>query len=131
MCMFDDADPNDWYSEEWRKARKPHKCCECGREIAVGEKYLRASCGGNGSVNTYKQCAHCTEAGKLLLRKCSGYVFGLIGKDLAEHVDAIYPWSGQAARLVVGIRRRWKNFAGSALLPVPVVRVRDHVGAAQ
>lgn len=118
MCMIDYSDGNDWYADSWPKARKSHKCIDCGRAIEVGERYLRAACGGDGSVTTQIQCAHCNGAAELLQKYCHGFVFGSVQEDLEEHIGG-YPWSMDAARRVVGMRRRWKRFRNAGLMPVP------------
>ena len=47
------------YTELWPKARKPHKCCECGGKIQPGEKYRKITGIWGGKPDTFKQCADC------------------------------------------------------------------------
>ena len=47
------------FTEKERKARKPHKCCECGHEITVGEKYQYVSGIWDGEPDSYKTCLSC------------------------------------------------------------------------
>ncbi len=42
-------------------ARKPHKCCECHREIAKGSRYERISGKWDGEFSAYKTCLDCVE----------------------------------------------------------------------
>ena len=49
------------YSMATPKARKKHKCCECGGVIAAGEKYNRHSGVWDGTPAAYKVCVDCDE----------------------------------------------------------------------
>ncbi|MCJ7796358.1 MAG: hypothetical protein MUQ56_06270 [Thermoleophilia bacterium] len=63
-----------------RRARKPHVCCECHEEIAVGDIYEDASGLWDGDFSRYKTCAIC-----VLIREdlCPcGYYYG----DLRETI---------------------------------------------
>jgi hypothetical protein len=121
MCMIDDCDTGSFSTETGRRARKEHKCGECRRTIARGESYIRAA-GYNDGFWTAKMCLHCNEAAVLLQRECSGYVYGSVEEDLEDHARyKRYPWSGEAARLLIGMRRHWRKFTADALMPIPKV----------
>ncbi len=47
------------YTEEWRLARKPHKCCECGGTIFYKEKYNYCSGVWDSQGRSYKTCKDC------------------------------------------------------------------------
>lgn len=49
----------DFCDSTMRKARKPHKCCECSREIPKGAQYeyIAGKCGGD--FQDYKTCLDC------------------------------------------------------------------------
>lgn len=49
------------YSEERRKAKKEHKCGECGRTIKPGEKYWYATGLCEGDWFDAKVCAQCED----------------------------------------------------------------------
>jgi hypothetical protein len=49
----------DFFQKEFRKARKQHKCCECGEKILVGEKYMRNFGIYDGDASNYKVCGVC------------------------------------------------------------------------
>lgn len=51
------------------KARKPHLCDSCMREIAPGTTYLRARCVDGGEAWTWKTHEACQEAGMILMRQ--------------------------------------------------------------
>lgn len=48
------------YSEVIRRARKPHRCCECGITIAPGEQY-QVACGKWEEFNSFNTCMPCVE----------------------------------------------------------------------
>lgn len=75
-----DFDGNRFDREEWRKARKPHECCECGAEIKPGEKYEYRE-GLDESFFAYKTCADCASIRKALF--CS-WTYEEIWEDIAE-----------------------------------------------
>ena len=49
------------FKTETRRARKPHKCCECGTSIPVGGRYQYSSGIWDGEPSDYKQCINCNE----------------------------------------------------------------------
>ncbi len=48
-------------SDEIRKARKEHKCCECQRVIKVGEKYHLFKGCWDGEWGRFKTCVACND----------------------------------------------------------------------
>ena len=48
------------FTHKQPKARRTHKCCECGGKIQVGETYHRMS-GVWGEPETYKVCNECEQ----------------------------------------------------------------------
>lgn len=135
MCMIDDTEGWKVHSEVERTARKPHKCGECQREIAVGEKYLFAKglpYDGDG-WEQFKTCLQCRAAAKWLVNVCSGYLYNGVLEELEEHWEenASYHslWLGRA---IIGMRRKWKRSDGSMMPQLPDVprRVLVMAGAA-
>lgn len=106
MCAVDDAEPWDFCSETERRAAKPHTCAECGRRVAVGERYHHLVGVMDGRWSTWRTCAHCIAAGAWMSTVCSGYLLGDLLTELVEHWDEGYR-SIPFARLVVGVKRRW------------------------
>jgi hypothetical protein len=47
------------YGCELRKARKPHKCCECRGLISAGENYHYHHGVWDGNADSFKVCADC------------------------------------------------------------------------
>lgn len=118
MCMFD-GDGGVVLSDEHPRARKAHRCGECGRRIEPGETYRKTSVIGDGFYSG-KTCAHCEPAAEWLLKNCHGYIFGGVHEDLREHVlCGAVPTFGAVARMTVGIARGWRRFDGAGLMPIP------------
>lgn len=119
MCMvdFDRAHDYCYFGTQVQKARKLHRCHECGRQIQPGEPYRRDT-GINDGFWASKCCQHCWAAQDLLVQKCKGFVFSECRGDLEEHIDPSIEWAMKAARLVVGMRRKWKKFKSDELMEV-------------
>lgn len=116
MCMVDDADGWEFYSERQVKAaRKAHRCEECGRTIAVGEPYRYAVGRYDGYVGDYHHCRHCEAAGEWLVVACNGYLFGGVLADLQEHTEHPELDSPLLRALIEGILAGWHGGAD----PVP------------
>jgi len=49
------------YTEEWKKAKKVHKCCECGLPIMPGETYQLFKGCYEGKWERYKTCRECND----------------------------------------------------------------------
>ncbi len=125
MCMLDDGDgcvtP---LSEADPVARKAHKCKECGRAIAAGERYHVDIFVWEGDLHTHKTCAHCMVARAWLRDECGGFLFGAIEEDIREHTHSgDYPMG--LHRLAVGMAWQWRAPTGR-LLPVPKVPQTTH-----
>lgn len=126
--MVDDADGWwDFFSSGERTARREHKCTECGRVILKSEVYEHARGRYDGNFSTYKTCRHCMRARSLLTKECGGYLFQGVYEDLHEHIHEILPWSMKAARLCVGMNRKWRRFHGDALMPLPPYYQKERV----
>lgn len=68
MCDMPEA-----FNSVTRKARKNHKCCECGCTIETGEKYKYSSGIWNGEPDSFKQCLNCNEIMLLASKNMSDY----------------------------------------------------------
>ena len=126
MCMADDADLAYVWNESQQRARKPHTCGECGRTIAVGERYWRVWAVNSDGPFQGKWCDHCNVAKEWLWQNCHGSILGGVYEDIREHVQdygrraACIP---RLARLVVGMDHDWRIQRGpraGQLMPVPV-----------
>lgn len=56
---MDDCESPSAYRHLERKARKYHRCCECGGVIKPGERYHVHSGIWSGAPGSYKNCADC------------------------------------------------------------------------
>ena len=116
MCMVEGCDEMaSVWQESTRKARKPHKCIECGREIAVGERYVYLWAKGADGPFTGKWCLQCDVAKEWLWKNCSGSILSAVREDIGQHVEEYQRMD--LARLYVGMRRRWRRFHKPGLLP--------------
>lgn len=59
MDCYCDYDPPQFYSVTKPKARKQHRCEECGVAILPGELYERVSGKWDGYVDTFSTCERC------------------------------------------------------------------------
>lgn len=78
MCDFDMPRV---YHDKIRKARKPHKCCECRHEISKGAYYLDINGEWNGEFEQYKRCLDCLGVIESL-QEC--VAFGYLNETLIE-----------------------------------------------
>lgn len=90
MCMLDNGDGMvTMLSQAEPVARKAHKCKECGREIAPGERYHVDRFIWEGELNTHKVCAHCMVAREWLSDECGGWLFGVVAMVGGKNKTAI------------------------------------------
>jgi hypothetical protein len=132
MCMTDEIDDFVTMIAEGHfvKARKPHKCMECGRPIAAGESYHTESFRFDGEFMTHKTCAHCMVPRGWLQKECGGFVYNMIKEDLREHVTESDYYGWPLARLYVSMRNDWKRRDGS-LRAVPAMPATSYEKRAQ
>ncbi len=69
MC-FTDFDGPSVFRASRHRARKPHKCTECGRTIEPGERYQIAWGVWNGQPETFRTCRECLrDRGRIVARE--------------------------------------------------------------
>lgn len=113
MCSFDNCDEIvNVLTDRLVRAKKPHECGECYREIGTGETYRYTAGTFDGDFVIYKMCAGCDQAKEWLLNNCNGFLYHGIYEDIREHVDYSY----RAARIAVGMQRKWRAFKGEGLM---------------
>lgn len=116
--MIDAADgPCSVWSENHRKARKPHACHECGRQIEPGERYLTIFTVFEGDASHHKVCAHCEVVCEWLRKNCGGFLLSMVYEDISEHVDEYN--RRDLARLQIGMKHDWKRLRKEGLMPIP------------
>lgn len=121
MCSVGD---NLWefFADGTRKARKAHRCEECGRDIVPGETYYYYAGRWDGDFCDGKRCQHCEAVTHWLNAVCGGYVMGELQSELTEHYREGYGiWLARAA---IGVRRKWRGRRGDLMtvmsLPDPM-----------
>lgn len=108
MCSIDDAEPWTVYSQTERRARKDHRCCDCGRIIAKGERHTYATGLMEDSWYEYRACAHCMAAAGWLMRMCNGWMWEHVGEELGDHWREGYR-NVALGRLIILHRRDWRG----------------------
>jgi hypothetical protein len=108
------------WREEWRTARRSHKCSECRLVIAKGERYEVSAGLSEGRWYGAKTCERCSIAREWLIVVCSGYLVGFCADDLVEHADEYGFWELRilASRMANG----WVDKKTGKLVPLSKVR---------
>lgn len=107
----------DFYRSATVTARKGHKCSECGREIAVGDRYEYVSAHVDGAMFFYHTCLDCVDLRDSLSCKEDGLTIchGMLWEEIR---DLLFPamnihclekiHTASAKSLVVQRWREWK-----------------------
>ncbi len=66
MCFYHDGEYATVWRESEHKARKQHKCCECGKAIRIGETYSSVFCVSEGYASTSRTCPRCSRLRKAI-----------------------------------------------------------------
>lgn len=86
-CIYVDCDEEvAVYWSKLQRARKIHKCHECGRPIVRGEEYEYAATCYEGRWDKHKTCADCLSVRTVFF--CHGWEFSRIWEYLDEHIQA-------------------------------------------
>lgn len=119
MCMLDYSDGAvSMIGDEWRKAKKEHRCKECKRTIEPGERYSYETFHWDGEFHVHKTCEHCIVVRDWLQAECGGWLFGGVEEDFDEHSNKY----GRADLLRISVGMDWKWCGPSGrLLPVPAM----------
>jgi hypothetical protein len=117
MCAIDDAEPWTVVDTRQRKARKAHRCSECGRTIRQRETYSHTKGMADDYWRQYRTCRHCAAASVWLQIACGGYPFTMLIDELDKHALE-HLGSEVLPELLTSIRDGWSD--GEAPLP-PVV----------
>lgn len=122
MCSYD-FEPVEFSSEEWRKARKSHRCYGCGRQIERGEHYARIVQKIAGEMVDFAECEHCKAASGWLQKACRGGFSADIVGEIREHASDPDHASLPLLRLAVYAKRTWRatRATGSPLVSPEVI----------
>ena len=73
-------------NEDYPKANREHRCCECMRKISRGDKYQRIKGCWDGEWATYKTCMDCVDLRHQVTDPTEGApAFGCLVEALQEH----------------------------------------------
>ena len=111
-----DGDAAAFYDARMVRARKMHRCYDCGNEIAVGAMYERISGKWDQEVSSYTICALCSEIGEAF--SCDGSrTFGNLWETIEEFFDEFTTGcldkltTAAAKQKVMDRWQRWKKLA--------------------
>jgi hypothetical protein len=98
MCNCDVSEPKV-YGARLVFARKSHRCCECGGEIAPGQPYEMVSGLWDERWGNFKTCTPCAEDRQSL--ECQCVNFGQLRDAYAEEVGWSDVWHRRQRVLVI------------------------------
>lgn len=76
-------DQAEFFREHTPRARRQHKCYECGEPIPVGAQYVRISGKWDGRMDTIRQCLPCNEIQRVF--SCGeGFYYGQLWDAMDE-----------------------------------------------
>lgn len=105
----DDADPLEFCDSRVVKARKEHKCSECGGTIAAGETYRSVAYKFEGEFGSDKVCDPCREAaGEFEYHIVGGSLWMMFAEewDQGAHIQACINRL-ESARAKEHMRQQW------------------------
>lgn len=106
-----DYETPGFYHAKMRRARKVHRCAECGRVIALGELYEHVTGKWDGMVDTFKTCEHCKvlREGAFRATEADEWLHGGLHAELDEL------WGFGWKRLREEMRRKWTRPGGELM----------------
>lgn len=119
MCRIDDCDERvEVFQEYDRVGRKEHRCSECRRTIAAGEKYHYEFGKLEGDPVTYRTCSHCMVARQWLRANCGGWIYEGVIQEICDHAVEYPDIAAPLKSIVSGANAKWLSTGGN-LMPVP------------
>ena len=95
VCWCDPGPVAEFYIKFTRKARKTHKCYECGMPIKIGEKYEHVRAKWEGQIATVKTCADCVEIRDALDEmECFCWLHGSLMEDVQTQFQEAFFCAG-------------------------------------
>jgi hypothetical protein len=89
MCVVE-GDPADFYFQRNVRARKPHTCYECRREIPRGSVYRRINAQWDGNrPDSYVHCHDCARLSDAVLAADCSWLFGSLLDDALATISPI------------------------------------------
>ena len=96
------------------KARKPHRCYECRREIRPREEYERTTGKWDGEIFSFRCCLLCVEIRKKFYCNGGG-VFGSLWDDMVAEAFPVLTFDcleGLSVAAREEILKRWRSWKG-------------------
>lgn len=97
-----DGDMPTFYNRKTVKARKEHKCCECGDIIKTGSEYEKAVGRWGKDFDVYKTCADCLSIGHAFF--CGGWPHSIMWEEISEYLYPGECLSKLMLKITVGAR---------------------------
>lgn len=72
----------EFFRQTLHRARKQHRCCECGKIIRIGEEYEYSAGKWDGDVTQYRTCFMCSTIRNAACS--SGFTFEMLWEDIYE-----------------------------------------------
>lgn len=94
------------FSKTERRAKKAHKCGECGRAIGLGEKYENVFGVWDGDASTFKTCQRCVAVREFVVAHvpCCCWLYGNMLEDV---INTARDYAHEAPGLLFGTYRRY------------------------
>lgn len=89
MGCYCDYDMPRFFNREVRKARKAHRCCECGGRVQPGEAYEYVSGMWDDYLQSFKTCDRCVNFRKWMTNNlpCFCWAYEGLFETAAEAVE--------------------------------------------
>lgn len=114
VCVYYDYDETSTvWNVSFPNARKPHKCCECGRETPIGIPYQRIGSLYDGHWTTLITCSVCAEIRSAFCCQCE--MIGNFWDDFEESFGALNESCFDKLQTVEAkkyLRERWMEWKG-------------------
>jgi hypothetical protein len=112
-----DGDPCEFFHSETRKARKVHRCSECGGDIKKGERYQRDSGKNEGEFWTFVTCLICAEIRSVFTCGEGEELGGLLWERMNDYAFPTLKTSSPCFRELSAdakaeVLRRWQIWKG-------------------
>lgn len=120
-CFCDDNVVPAFYDKTTPRARKAHRCDECGAAIQLGEKYESVKGKWDGDFLFFKTCSRCTALREHVAAHvpCACLSHGALLDDVRDAVQNLPPAACgtgllfEIGRLAVAIKRAPRQLQGA------------------
>lgn len=103
MDCYCDYEPAEFFQSSKPRARKEHRCYECGGRILPGEQYEYVVGKWSGDFSSFKTCERCHDIRKWVENNvpCACWAYGNLDEDAKETINDAYC---RAPKETVGLR---------------------------